>query len=129
MSAFNLLTAIPHPAKNPRNQNLKKWKNCWRCHFTYVYQKPQTYEAWFLRWSETDIFLSFWAIFLPFYPTNNPENQNFEKINKAYEDVIILYMCTKNHDHMVYMLPEIWVNPHDFLSFWNIFALLPDYWP
>ena len=28
--------------------------------------------------------------------------QNFEKIKKAYEGVIILYMCTKNHNHMVY---------------------------
>ena len=29
--------------------------------------------------------------FLPFYPTNNPENQNFEKIYKTPEDVIILH--------------------------------------
>ena len=33
-------------------------------------------------WRATDrIFLSFWTIFLPFYPTNNSQNQNFQKAN------------------------------------------------
>ena len=39
--------------------------------------------------------------FLPFNPRNNPENKNFEKMKKASGDVIILYMCTENHDHMI----------------------------
>ena len=34
---------------------------------------------------------------------NNPENQNFEEIKQASGDVIILHMCTKNHNHMMYM--------------------------
>ena len=42
--------------------------------------------------------------FLPFYPFNNPENQNFEKTKKAPGDFIILHNCTKNHDHMLYLL-------------------------
>ena len=33
---------------------------------------------------------------------NNPKNQNFEKMKKTPEDVIILHQCTKNYDHMVY---------------------------
>ena len=28
--------------------------------------------------------------FLPFYPTMDPENQNFEKMKKTPEDIIIL---------------------------------------
>ena len=48
-----------------------------------------------------DRILSFWAIFCPFTPTNS-ENQNFEKREKATTDVIILHMCTKNDDHMMY---------------------------
>ena len=40
--------------------------------------------------------------FLPFYPLNNPENLNVEKMKKAPGDVIILHMCTKNHYHMMY---------------------------
>ena len=34
---------------------------------------------------------------------NNPENQNFEEIKQASGDVIILHMCTKNHNQMMYM--------------------------
>ena len=58
-----------------------------------MYQKPQSYEV------------NFFVIlghFLPFYSPNNPESQNFEKMKKASGDVIILHMCTKNHDHMMY---------------------------
>ena len=40
-------------------------------------------------WSATDrIFLSFWVIFCPFTPPNNPENQNFEKMKQKSGDVI-----------------------------------------
>ena len=34
--------------------------------------------------------------FLHFYPTKNPENQNFEKMKKTSEDIIILQICTIN---------------------------------
>ena len=40
--------------------------------------------------------------FLPFYPTNNPHNQNFEKMRKVCGDIIILYMYTINENHMMY---------------------------
>ena len=43
--------------------------------------------------------------FLPFNPTNNPKNQNFEKMKKVSGDNIILLQCTKNHYHTI---PEIW---------------------
>ena len=33
-------------------------------------------------WKVTEIFLSFWIIFLSFYPRKNPKNQNFEQIKK-----------------------------------------------
>ena len=29
----------------------------------------------------------------------NPKNQNFEKMKKIAGDIIILHMCTKNHNH------------------------------
>ena len=50
--------------------------------------------------SETDrIFCHFRQFF---YPPNNQENQNFKKMKKASRDVIILHMCTKNHNHMMF---------------------------
>ena len=40
--------------------------------------------------------------FLPFYPTMDPENQNFERMKKTPEDIIILQMCIKNDHHSMY---------------------------
>ena len=57
--------------------------------------KNDNHEVGFLRYGKRQTFLSFWAIFCPFTPL---ENQNFEKMKKASGDVIILHMCTKNHD-------------------------------
>ena len=52
--------------------------------------------------SETNrIFSHFGQFFILLVP-NNPENQNFEKMKKASEDVIILNMCTINENHMMY---------------------------
>ena len=57
-------------------------------------------------WSTTDrIFFSFWTIFCPFTPptpSDNPENQNFEKMKIAPGDIIILHNSTINDNHMIY---------------------------
>ena len=110
----------PPPPPPPKNRKkigfLKKWeKQLETSSFYALYQKPQSYEVWFLIQSETDIIFCQIGLFFsllppPSLPPNNPENQNFEKMKKACEDVIIiLHMCTKNQDHMRY------------LSFWAIF--------
>ena len=104
------------PLKSKKNQNFEKMKkNCWRYHhFTQVYQKPQSYEVQFLRYGvrQTEFFVIL-GHFLPLYPLNNWENQNFTTMEKASWDVITLHMCTKNHNHMMYA-------SHNFLSFWTI---------
>ena len=42
--------------------------------------------------------------FLLFYPTNNPENQDFEEMKKKMPgDITILHKCSKINDH----IPEI----------------------
>ena len=68
-----------------------------------MYKKPQPYEVQFLRYGvgETEFFVIL-GHFLPFTPSNNTKNQNFEKMKKVSGDAIILYMCTKNLDHMMY---------------------------
>ena len=40
--------------------------------------------------------------FLPFYTPKSPKNQNFLKMKKISGDMIILHMCTKNFDHVMY---------------------------
>ena len=52
-------------------------------------------------WSMTDNFLSFRTVFYPFPPLWT-ENQNFEKMKKRPEDIIILQVCTTNDSHMMY---------------------------
>ena len=44
--------------------------------------------------------------FLPFCPTSNLQNQNFEKMKKSPGDITILRMCPVNDNHMMYG-PEI----------------------
>ena len=60
--------------------------------------------------------------FLPFYLTNNLENQNFEKMKNMPEYIIILYMCIINNNHM---MNDSWDMEHDrqnFLLFWTTFC-------
>ena len=49
-------------------------------------------------------YFSFWAIFfvLPKSPKNQSKNQNLKKTKKTPGDIIILHMCTKNYDQMMY---------------------------
>ena len=61
------------------------------------------HDVWFLRYRAR--LAEFFAIldhFLPFYPPNNPKNQNFEKMKKPPGDIITLHMCNINENHMMY---------------------------
>ena len=53
-------------------------------------------------WSTTDTTFCHSGSFFAFYPTNNRQNQNFEKMKKTSEDIIILHMCTINNNHTMY---------------------------
>ena len=88
--------------------------------------KWKSYDVWFLTYRVWQA-KSFFTLdhFLPFYSTNNPENEHFDKMKKTIRDIIISYMCTINENHMIYVS---WNMKHDrqtFLSSWAIF--LPFY--
>ena len=92
-----------------------------------MYQKWQSYNVQFLRYQawQTEFFVIL-DHFLPFYPPNNPKNQNFEKMETTTGDIIILHKCTKNHDHMLYNSLDMACNRCNcYFSFWTIIALLP----
>ena len=76
-------------------------------------------------WNVTEFFVIL-GHFLPFYPTNNPKNQNFEKMKKTPGDIIILHTCIKNHDQC-YTIPEIWhMTDVIYISYFRPFsAILP----
>ena len=53
--------------------------------------------------SETDRIYCYFGPFFALSPPHNLENQNFEKRKKKISgDIIILHMCTKNQNHMMY---------------------------
>ena len=45
-----------------------------------------------------------------------------KKWKKIASDIIILHMCTKNHNHMMYASWKMECNRQKFLSFWTIFC-------
>ena len=53
-------------------------------------------------WCVTDVLISHFGLFLPFYLPNSQKSQSFEKMKKMPREIIILYMCTKNYNHMMY---------------------------
>ena len=88
------------------------------------------YSSWDTKWDR--IFFVILGHFCPFnsLPPNNRENQNFEETKKAFGDVIILNLCNKKHDHMMYAYSDMErSHRHIFLSFEAIIGLLPHYWP
>ena len=101
---------------------LKKWKKktagdiiiLHTCTKNHNYLR---YSSWDTAWDK--FVLSFWAIFcpLPHPQPNNSENQNFGKRKKASKDVIILTLCNKKHDKMMYPYSDMEWNRHNFLSF------------
>ena len=79
---------------------IKFWKNEKNAqryyHFTFVYHKWRSCDIWFLIYgAQRTEFFVIWTILCPFTPPNT-ENQNFEKMKKLPEDIIILHMCTIN---------------------------------
>ena len=50
-------------------------------------------------------------------------------MKKIAGDIIILHMCTKNHNHMMYGSWDMECDRQNFLSLWTVFALLPPYGP
>ena len=68
----------------------------------------------------THNFLSFWAIFCPFLP--NQTTQKTKILKKAFGDVIILNLCNKKHNHMMYPYSDMECDRHSFLSSEAIFC-------
>ena len=55
-------------------------------------------------------------------PPSDPKNQNFEKRKNLSGDIIILHMCTRNYDQMMYSSWDIVRDGCNYFSFWAIFC-------
>ena len=91
---------LPHywPPKLKFGKNVR---NTWRYYpFPYVYHKRKSYHMKYGSWDirHNRVFCHF----LPFDPTNNLKNLNFEKMKKTPGDIIILHKHTINYNHDVW---------------------------
>ena len=72
------------------------------------------------------IIFHFWPFLALLPPPNSPKNYNLKKMKKIPGDIIILHVCTKNCDQMMY---GSWDMVHDRLiaisHFGLFFAFLP----
>ena len=106
--------------KNPKNQNFEKMKKKLLKISSFYICEPKTtimrYSSWYTKWEF--FFFVILGHFLPFTPSpyNNPENQNFEKM-EASGDVITLNLCYKKHNHMMYAYSDMECDRHNFLTF------------
>ena len=110
--------------KTPKIKNFKNEKISWRYyHFTHLYQKSQSYDGWFPPYGVWHrIFCHYGPFFaLPSPLAMDPENQNFEKMKKTLQD-IILQMFTINDSHTIHGFSDMECNKQNFLSFWIVFC-------
>ena len=103
---------------NLKNQNFEKMKKIAgdilhmstanKNHLPPNSPKTSCYETQFLRYKVRQLL---WAILCPLPPfppsRNNPEDQNFEKMEKASGDVINLNLPNKKHDQMMYAYSDM----------------------
>ena len=77
------------------------------------------YNSWDMVHDRCNCYFSFWAIFCTF----TQKIKIFEKMKKRPGNIIILQMCTKNYDQMMY---SSWDMVHDrcncYFSLWAIFC-------
>ena len=100
----------PLPPNNPENQNFEKMKKTPGDIILHMCTINENHDVWFLRYRArwTEFFLILDHI-LHFYPLNNPENQNFQKMKKMPGDIIILHKCTKSYDQVM----DVWFLRYD----------------
>ena len=114
------------PPNNPENQNFVKNGNKYLVpgdiiilHKCTKYDKHMIYGFWDMKHNR-QIFFVILGQFLPFYPTSNPKNQNFEK--KKHLKILSFYKSgTKNHDYMLYCS---WDMAHDRIIFLFSFSAI-----
>ena len=121
-----LLAFIDELWKTWKIRILKKWKKIAGdiiiLHMCTKNHNHMRYSSWDKEWDRIICHFGPFFALLHSLP-NNPENQNFQKMKKASGDVIILNLCNKKHDHMMYAYSDMeCLHRHNFLSFQAIFC-------
>ena len=118
----------PKKTKALKNQDfdkMKQKKNSWG--YYHLYQKHINENHIMYGSCDMECDRQFFLTlnrFLPFHSHTNMENHNFDKMKKATRDITILYMCTINENHMIYVSWDI-KHARTFRRFGPSFVLLP----
>ena len=114
------------PPKSWKNQNLKKWNkhleisSFYICASKIMIRWGMVPEIWYVM---DVIVISHFGLFFALLPPNSQKNQNFEKVKKAPGDIIILHICTKNYDQMMYGSWDMMCDRCNcYFSFWAMFC-------
>ena len=110
------------PLTTQKVKILKKWKKTPRdiiiLHICTINDNHIMYSSWVMKRDRPNFFVILDRI-LPFYPTNNPKNQNFGKMKKKKTgDIIILHMYTINDNRIMYGSWDMKNDGHD----WTVFC-------
>ena len=101
------------PPNNLKNQNFEEIKkkpgDIIILHFCTTNDDHMSNGSWDIKHDREFFVIS--DYFLPFYPPNNPENQNFEKMKKTPVGIIILNMSNINEIWYLRYEPEIPFTP------------------
>ena len=71
------------------------------------------YGSWDMEQDGQTIFVIL-NLFSPVYSPYNLKNHNFEKIKQTARDYIILHMCNRNENHVMY---DSWDLEHDRVNY------------
>ena len=81
------------------------------------------YNSWDTVCDRCNCYFSFWAIFYTFTPLKAKKIKIFERMKKRPENIIILQMCTKNYDQMMYSSWDmVWDKCNCYFWSWAIFC-------
>ena len=81
------------------------------------------YSSWDTKWDRVSRHFGPYFALLTSCPLTTQKKQNFEGMKKEFGDVIVLNLCNKKHDHMMYAYSDVgYWHRHDFLSFQVIFC-------
>ena len=83
-----------YPCNNLKNQNVEKMKKT-PVDVIVLSLCTTNDKIWCMIAQQTEFFVIS-GHFMPFYPNNNPKNQQFGKMKQLPADIIILHKCTKN---------------------------------
>ena len=96
-----------HPLKTQKIKILNKWKKHLETYTIILHKCTNNYDhmlcsSWDMACVRCNYF-SFWVIFCPFTPLTAQKIKILKKnMKKTPGDIIILHMCTKNNDQMMY---------------------------